>query len=154
MTSNTIMHVSHSSFFQQCNAFHIVDSTLYVLYHCYAYVIAYMYLTEHKEVFFGKIKSDIFSNGRALLLFQCWASVEDSGPTLKPHWVNAPYFRAVWTIRVRNYYPLYPDGLELLIQRQWCWFNVESMSCARWVWIIIEISYICTPTNNMEDDPE
>ena len=80
------MHLSHPSFFQQCNAFHIVDFTLYALYHCYAYVIAYMYLTEHKEVSFGKIKSDIFSNGRALLLFQCWASVEDSGPTLKPHW--------------------------------------------------------------------
>ena len=24
------------------------------------------------------------------LLFQCWASVEDGGPTLKQHWVNAP----------------------------------------------------------------
>ena len=24
------------------------------------------------------------------MLFQCWASVEDGGPTLKQHWVNAP----------------------------------------------------------------
>ena len=24
-------------------------------------------------------------------LFQCWASVEDAGPTLKEHWVNVPY---------------------------------------------------------------
>ena len=23
------------------------------------------------------------------MLFQCWASVEDAGPTLKRHWVNA-----------------------------------------------------------------
>ena len=24
------------------------------------------------------------------MLFQCWPSVEDDGPTLKQHWVNAP----------------------------------------------------------------
>ena len=24
------------------------------------------------------------------MLFQCWASVEDGGPTLKQHWTNAP----------------------------------------------------------------
>ena len=24
------------------------------------------------------------------MLFQCWSSVEDGGPTLKQHWVNAP----------------------------------------------------------------
>ena len=23
------------------------------------------------------------------MLFQCWAGVEDGGPTLKQHWVNA-----------------------------------------------------------------
>ena len=23
------------------------------------------------------------------MLFQCWASVEDGGPTLKRHWLNA-----------------------------------------------------------------
>ena len=24
------------------------------------------------------------------MLFQCWASVEDGGPTLKQHWMNVP----------------------------------------------------------------
>ena len=27
------------------------------------------------------------------MLFQCWASVEDGGPTLKQHWVNVPCFQ-------------------------------------------------------------
>ena len=26
------------------------------------------------------------------MLFQCWSSVEDAGPTLKQHWVKAPCF--------------------------------------------------------------
>ena len=26
------------------------------------------------------------------MLYQCWASVEDGGPTLKQHWANAPCF--------------------------------------------------------------
>ena len=28
--------------------------------------------------------------GNHLMLFQCWASIEDGGPTLKQHWVNSP----------------------------------------------------------------
>ena len=31
------------------------------------------------------------------MLFQCWASVEDGGPTLKQYWVNAPCLLVVST---------------------------------------------------------
>ena len=32
------------------------------------------------------------------MLLQCWASVEDGGPTLKQHWVIASSFWAVFSI--------------------------------------------------------
>ena len=31
------------------------------------------------------------------MLVQCWASVEDSGPTLKHHWMKSPVFARWWT---------------------------------------------------------
>ena len=30
------------------------------------------------------------------MLFQCWATVEDGGPTLKQHWVNSSYFLVIY----------------------------------------------------------
>ena len=37
-------------------------------------------------------KSQAKVRGVHPMLFQCWASVCDAGPTLKQHWVNVPFF--------------------------------------------------------------
>ena len=50
------------------------------------------------------------------MLFQCWASVEDGGPTLKQHWVNAPCLLD----RERKTYDIY----TMLVQRERRWAGV------------------------------
>ena len=44
---------------------------------------------------FGLLDWYLFQQTRGIhpMLFQCWASVEDGGPSLKQHWVNSPYLQ-------------------------------------------------------------
>ena len=42
------------------------------------------------------------------MLFQCWASVEDDGPTLKQHWVKVPcllgmHYQPLSVFRIREH---------------------------------------------------
>ena len=45
------------------------------------------------------------------MLFQCWASVEDGGPTLKQHWVNTPCLLVD--------IPILSDGLDVEIHSKY-----------------------------------
>ena len=64
------------------------------------------------------------------MLFQCWASVIDAGPTLKQHWVRVSSSvktacsRLTIRLPVQNPPPP-PSKHELFIQ---CWHNVVSVS--------------------------
>ena len=48
------------------------------------------------------------------VLFQCWASVEGGGPTLKQHWVNALSFLGM--VKALIYYHHYIDRPRFLIR--------------------------------------
>ena len=49
------------------------------------------------------------------MLFQCWSSVEDDGPTLKQHWVNSPCFKGSLQLYSFNIiHPTCAAGCEFL----------------------------------------
>ena len=60
--------------------------------------------------------------------FQCWATVCDAGPTLKPHWINASCLLGKYTKTLSKYYVKCKHGQRLAIYRPLKWR--QSCKCA------------------------
>ena len=67
------------------------------------------------------------------MLFRCWASVEDGGPTLKQHWATGSCPAHVcWLEAEMNFVPV-PDNVECTHQQRTRWRKV--------VWTSSELAF-------------
>ena len=83
------------------------------------------------------------------MLFQCWASVEDAGPTLKQHWVDAPACWAKYPVIAKLWLNAGPTSATL--SRHWTSFLWKLSQQTRLLLLLLPdgsswlAGWTCTP---------